>query len=40
LASRAATLKGIRTARHGRAEAALALVERRDAVTSPFYCGS
>ena len=40
LASRAATLKGIRTARHGRSDAALALVERRDEVTSPFYGGS
>ncbi len=40
LASRAATLKGIRTARHGRdPEAVRALVERRDSVTSPFYGG-
>jgi 5,6,7,8-tetrahydromethanopterin hydro-lyase len=40
LASRAATLKGIRTARHGRADAARALVERRDTITSPFYGGT
>jgi formaldehyde-activating enzyme len=40
-ASRAATLKGIRTARHGRArEETQALVDRRDRVTSPFYGGS
>jgi formaldehyde-activating enzyme len=39
-ASRAATLKGIRMARHGRApEAVQALVDRRDSVTSPFYNG-
>jgi len=40
VASRAATLKGVRTARHGRDEAARALVDRRDTVTSPFYSGS
>jgi 5,6,7,8-tetrahydromethanopterin hydro-lyase len=40
LASRAATLKGIRTARQGRDEAGRALVARRDTVTSPFYGGS
>src|ERR1700753_3578066 len=40
LASRAATLKGIRTARDGRAEAARARVERRDRVRSLFYGGS
>jgi 5,6,7,8-tetrahydromethanopterin hydro-lyase len=41
VASRAATLKGVRTARHGRPrEDAHALVERRDSVTSPFYSGS
>src|ERR1700744_5151886 len=39
VASRAATLKGVRTARHGRGDAAQALVERRDVVTSPFYSG-
>jgi formaldehyde-activating enzyme len=39
LATRAAVLKGIRTARHGRDEAGRALVERRDSVTSPFYGG-
>jgi formaldehyde-activating enzyme len=40
-ASRAATLKGIRTARHGRDPAEVqALVDRRDDVTSPFYSGS
>jgi formaldehyde-activating enzyme len=40
VASRAATLKGIRTARHGRDPAAVqALVDRRDTVTSPFYSG-
>jgi formaldehyde-activating enzyme len=39
-ASRAATLKGIRMARHGRApEAVQALVDRRNSVTSPFYEG-
>ncbi len=41
IASRSATLKGVRTARHGRpAEDVRALVERRDSVTSPFYSGS
>jgi formaldehyde-activating enzyme len=41
VASRAATLKGVRTARDGRSkEDAAALVERRDSVTSPFYTGS
>jgi 5,6,7,8-tetrahydromethanopterin hydro-lyase len=39
-ASRAAMLKGIRMATRGRdAEAAQALVDRRDSVTSPFYDG-
>ncbi|HTU96690.1 MAG TPA: formaldehyde-activating enzyme [Solirubrobacteraceae bacterium] len=41
VASRAATLKGVSTARHGRSRAeARALVDRRDTVTSPFYTGS
>ena len=41
LASRAATLKGVRTAREGRDPAAAqALVDGRDSVTSPFYGGS
>jgi formaldehyde-activating enzyme len=41
VASRTATLKGVRTARHGRtAEAGQALVERRDTLRSPFYGGS
>jgi formaldehyde-activating enzyme len=40
VASRAATLKGVRTARHGRGDAAQRMVERRDTVTSPFYSGS
>ena len=40
-ASRAATLKGIRTARHGRPdEDTRGLVDRRDTVTNPFYSGS
>jgi formaldehyde-activating enzyme len=40
VASRAATLKGIRTAREGRdPQAARALVDRRDALASPFYGG-
>jgi len=40
VASRAATLKGIRMARRGRdAEAVQALVDRRDSITSPFYNG-
>ncbi len=40
IASRAATLKGIRTAAHGRdQDAALSLVARRDGVRSPFYGG-
>ncbi len=40
LASRAATLKGIRTARHGRdPDEVRALVDRRDSITSPFYNG-
>jgi formaldehyde-activating enzyme len=39
-AARAATLKALRVARNGRdPEAARALVERRDEVTSPFYGG-
>jgi formaldehyde-activating enzyme len=39
-ASRAATLKGIRTARTGRDPAEVqALVDRRDSITSPFYTG-
>jgi formaldehyde-activating enzyme len=39
-ASRAATLKGIRTARSGRdADEVQALVDRRDSITSPFYNG-
>jgi formaldehyde-activating enzyme len=39
-AARAATLKGVRTARHGRDAAEVrALVDRRDTVTSPFYNG-
>jgi 5,6,7,8-tetrahydromethanopterin hydro-lyase len=40
VSSREATLKGIRTARHGRDEAGRKLVQRRDTVTSPFYGGS
>jgi formaldehyde-activating enzyme len=41
LASRAATLKGVRTAREGRDPgAAQALVDRRDGLRSPFYSGS
>lgn len=41
VASRAATLKGVRTAREGRApEATRALVDRRDDLRSPFYSGS
>jgi formaldehyde-activating enzyme len=41
VASRAATLKGIRTAKEGRDPAATqTLVDRRDNVTSPFYSGS
>jgi formaldehyde-activating enzyme len=41
VSSRAATLKGVRTARHGRPpEETQALVERRDTVTSVFYSGS
>jgi formaldehyde-activating enzyme len=40
VASREATLKGVRTARQGRDDAAQALVDRRDAITSPFYSGS
>ena len=41
IASRAATLKGVRTAREGRHPgAAQALVDRRDSVASPFYSGS
>jgi formaldehyde-activating enzyme len=40
LASRAATLKGVRTAVHGRDPAAAqALVDRRDSLASPFYGG-
>jgi formaldehyde-activating enzyme len=39
VASREATLKGVRTARQGRDDAAQALVDRRDAITSPFYSG-
>jgi formaldehyde-activating enzyme len=40
LASRAATLKGVRTAAQGRdREAARALVDRRDSLASPFYGG-
>ena len=40
ISSRAATLKGIRTAVHGRdPDAARALVERRDSVRNPFYGG-
>jgi 5,6,7,8-tetrahydromethanopterin hydro-lyase len=40
LAARAATLKAVRVASQGRdQEAARALVERRDSVTSPFYGG-
>ena len=40
LASRAATLKGVRTAREGRArDATRALVDRRDSLSSPFYGG-
>ncbi len=39
-ASRAATLKGVRTAREGRDPgAAQALVERRNSLSSPFYGG-
>ena len=41
LASRAATLTGVRTAREGRApDAAQGLVRRRDDLRSPFYGGS
>lgn len=41
VASRAATLKGVRTARQGRDPAATqALVDRRDRLRSPFYSGS
>jgi formaldehyde-activating enzyme len=41
LASRAATLKGVRTAREGRDRGATqALVDRRDRLRSPFYSGS
>jgi formaldehyde-activating enzyme len=40
VASRAATLKGVTTAVRGRdPDAARALVERRDSLTSPFYGG-
>jgi formaldehyde-activating enzyme len=39
-ACREATLKGVRTACHGRDAAAVhSLVERRDTITSPFYDG-
>ena len=41
VASRAATLKGIRTAINGRDPAQTrTLVERRDSVRNPFYNGS
>ncbi|HEY3729213.1 MAG TPA: formaldehyde-activating enzyme [Solirubrobacteraceae bacterium] len=41
VASREATLKGVRTASEGRApDAARALVERRDSLRNPFYSGS
>jgi 5,6,7,8-tetrahydromethanopterin hydro-lyase len=41
IASREATLKGVRTAVHGRTpEAAQSLVDRRDSLRSPFYSGS
>ena len=40
VSTRAATLKGVRTARLGRGDAAPALVERRGTITSPFYSGS
>ena len=41
IASREATLKGVRTAVNGRdPHAAQALVDRRDSVGSPFYSGS
>lgn len=41
VASRAATLKGVRTAAQGRDQAAAdALVGRRDSLRSPFYSGS
>jgi formaldehyde-activating enzyme len=41
IASRAATLRGIRTARHGRGAGVVdALVARRDSLSSPFYGGS
>jgi formaldehyde-activating enzyme involved in methanogenesis len=41
VASRTATLKGVRTARHGpTGEASQTLVERRDTLRSPFYGGS
>jgi formaldehyde-activating enzyme len=41
IASREATLKGVRTAVNGRdPHAAQALVDRRDTVGSPFYTGS
>jgi formaldehyde-activating enzyme involved in methanogenesis len=40
IASREATLKGIRTAVHGRdPDAAQTLVDRRDSLRSPFYGG-
>jgi formaldehyde-activating enzyme len=40
ISSRAATLKGIRTAVHGRdMDAARAMVERRNSVRNPFYRG-
>lgn len=40
-ASRAATLKGVRTAAQGRdPDAAESLLERRDALGNPFYSGS
>ncbi len=40
IASRQATLNGVRTAVHGRTpEAAQSLVDRRDSLRSPFYSG-
>jgi len=41
IASRAATLKGVRTARHGRdPDEVRRLVDRRDTLRSPFYDGA
>jgi 5,6,7,8-tetrahydromethanopterin hydro-lyase len=40
VASREATLKGVRTAVQGRDAQAQAMVDRRDSLRSPFYSGS